>query len=140
MKRIVILTALFLFLLALTGCGEKPENIVKEYLKKASVYDIAGIKNLCTGEAWKTLDNLAADINVDKVMVDNPNKAEVEGQNYYSKVESKYKVTLQDKTSDSATVLVVSNDAQVTFSLVIDKGTWKIDNISDPTFGLAPVR
>jgi len=142
MRRFGILIAISIMFLSLTGCSStgKPGDIVKEYLKKASVYDIAGLKSLCTGEAWKTLDDLAADIDVDKVLVDDPAKAPEEGQTYWSEVESRYQVTLQKKTSNSATVLVASDKEQVTFQLVVEEGKWMISSISNPEFGLTPLR
>ena len=140
MRKFGILITLIIILLTLTGCGEKPENIVKEYLKKASVYDIAGLKSLCTGEAWKTLDDLAADIDVDKVMVEDPAKVPEEGRTHWIEAESRYQITLQEKTSNSATVLVASDKEEVTFNLVVEEGKWMISSISNPEFGLTPLR
>ena len=142
MRTLWIFITICTISLSLTGCSGagKPEDTVKEYLKRASTYDIAGLKKLCTGEAWKSLDDMAADIDVDKVMVENTQKVEKEGQRHWADVESRYDITVQDNTSSSATVLVISGEQKVTFDLIMMEGSWKIDRISNPNFGLTPIK
>jgi hypothetical protein len=117
-------------ILSLAGCGAKPEDVVKLYIKRMGAYDVVGAKKLCAGVSRDDLTNLQENYDVQRVMAagaDVPPE-----QEHPTQVETILKIDVEQSSKTIATVIVTTENEQVIFNLTKINGKWVIGSVSDP--------
>ena len=126
MKKLALLAALSFSLVLLTGCGQKPEEVVNEYLQLIMVGKIHEATYLCTGDAFK----------VTKAVEGAP--AAGKGFNYlivtsWPEIEPTLKYSVASTAPYKADVTVNSNGTEVAvYSLIKENDKWKISEAPPP--------
>jgi hypothetical protein len=136
MRRFCTILTLAVLLLCLSGCGPKPESVVELYLKKVCTNDIAGAKKLCTGAARDFIQNIHADLEVQKVMAAGVDNSEAQAQPTWEEMMANIEITLEEKTKKTTTIYVKTETEEVQFVLKKVGGKWMIYSISNPRFGM----
>jgi len=137
MRKYIFILITVPVILLLTGCGAKPQDVVKLYIKRVAAYDIVGAKKLCCGAARDDLTNLQENFEVQRAMAagaDTPPEQENPTQGV-----TILEINVEEISKTSASVIVTTADEQVTFNLTKTNGKWIIGSISNPTIGL-PVK
>ena len=136
MKRLVTYVIPFVVLLSITGCGPKPVNVVKEYLKCCCSYDVGKAKSLCTGDARRAIGEIHEDLMVDRVMAAGADDIAVGEYPDWKEIESKLSFNIEGMDEYNAVITVQTPEQVVTFKLLKVSSKWMISGISNPRFGL----
>ncbi len=136
MRRLTYVVILAVVLLSITGCGPKPVNVVKEYLKCCCSYDVGKAKSLCTGNARRAIGDIHEDLLVDRVMAIGADDIAAGEYPDWEEIESKLSFNIEGMDEFNAVVTVQTPEQVVTFKLLKVNSKWMISGISNPQFGL----
>jgi len=137
MRRLAHVVILAVVLLSITGCGPKPVNVVKEYLKCCCSHDVGKAKSLCTGDARRAIGDIHEELMVDRVMAAGADDQASSEHPGWEEIESKLLFNIEGMDEFNAVVTVQTPEQVVTFKLLKVKSKWMISGISNPQFGLS---
>jgi hypothetical protein len=126
MRKIITLAVLFITVLAITGCGNSPESVVRQFQQKMVDMDYGAAQELTTGKISVFLGKInAMTSKEDRQRV----RSMFEDMGWdLQKMKDSTEVTLAEKSGGTAKV-DIKGEGTITVTLTQVDGKWKINDI-----------